>query len=664
MHGIISLTTDQQQAFQTVMSGVDTFVTGGAGTGKSALVRKVIHEFEQQGKNIVICAPTGIAAVNVGGTTIHKAFGFSKGPCITEKTSKLTIRTPKLISMADVILIDEISMCRLDMMDAICASILKARQKSSHRIQLVVIGDFCQLPPVIDEKTGERAVLEEYYGRTIGNGYAFQAPGWKDMCFTASILKTVVRQDDNDFIHYLNLLRRGEPSAIRYLNTFASYKPDENSTGLYAYTANVDVINERELRKLPGEMYAFHPVCYGNDADLPDDIRSVYLKTGAKVIVTTNHGELICDNDVFQKDHYNSLHNGSLGTVVQANVNVENPDGDYVVVKLNNGTTYIIYRQIQEIYSFRVDRSGCIYREVTGRMSYMPVKPGYAMTIHRSQGQTFDSIVLDPSCKSSGQLYTAISRLRSINGLHLTRPITKRDLHLNPSVKEFYAHLNEQDYNPTWMRPSVITGNTSANRKAPTVQQKNILEFPMQSAYLYGAKDEDYAFYQEKERPDAISDDETSVFITQSEQISSNDKQLDLLDDALSIRQNNNLCEKANPLQNDTTETVTASLGMCKNSEVIITHENIESIADSSETNEGRQKQKESDTENSSKEISSEKPKGRPTRYPNGSMVRRIPNELLEEITEMLGLVCPKSGMDIAELNRFKTVLRKLCKLK
>ena len=162
--GPIKLTGDQQKAFDIIMRGDDTFVTGGAGTGKSVLIKEVIRGLEAHGRSVVVCAPTGIAAVAVGGTTIHKAFGFRKGPCITEKTHKLTERTPKLIRMADVVLIDEVSMCRMDMMDAICASIFKVREETGRHIQLVAAGDFCQLPPVTVEGSGEKELMNEGAG--------------------------------------------------------------------------------------------------------------------------------------------------------------------------------------------------------------------------------------------------------------------------------------------------------------------------------------------------------------------------------------------------------------------------------------------------------------------------------------------------------------------
>ena len=152
--GRLDFTKAQQKAFDVIMGGSDAFITGGAGTGKSEVISAAVKELESKGKNVIVCAPTGTAAAHIGGVTIHKAFGFPKGPCIKEKTLRLSIRAPKLIRMADVIFIDEISMCRMDMMDAVSASVGKAEGVSGHAIQLVVSGDFCQLPPVTIEGSG------------------------------------------------------------------------------------------------------------------------------------------------------------------------------------------------------------------------------------------------------------------------------------------------------------------------------------------------------------------------------------------------------------------------------------------------------------------------------------------------------------------------------
>ena len=154
------LKSEQKKAYEIIMSGKDAFITGGAGTGKSYLLNKIISDLKHIGKQVIVCAPTGMAALNINGATIHRTFGYGKEPCITGKF-KLVIRAPKVIRSADVIIIDEISMCRMDMMDSIIASVDKAMEKSGHHIQLVVAGDFCQLPPILPEKSSDRVFAGE-----------------------------------------------------------------------------------------------------------------------------------------------------------------------------------------------------------------------------------------------------------------------------------------------------------------------------------------------------------------------------------------------------------------------------------------------------------------------------------------------------------------------
>ena len=624
--GLIRLTGDQWRAFDIIMRGDDTFVTGGAGTGKSVLIKEVIKGLEIYGKSVVVCAPTGIAAVAIGGTTIHKAFGFRKGPSITEKTHKLTEHTPKLIRMADVILIDEVSMCRMDMMDAICASVLKAREETGRHIQLVVVGDFCQLPPVIVEGSGEKELMNEYYGTDVGHAFAFQAPGWRKMNFTCVEMREVVRQQDEDFVRALNRLRLGDSSAIRYFNTFASFDDDPDAMKLYAYNEDVDRLNEEALAKLPGEMFTF-PSCYeGFPADMIYNAPTVSLKVGSKVIVTTNQATLLTESYGNDKD----LYNGSIGIVTDAKVYPDDPVGDYVIVS-SGGRYYCISRKTENIYTHRIDVKGNIRREIAGIVSYMPVKPGYVMTIHRSQGQTFESVVLDPSCRNSGQLYVAISRLRSISGLHLTRRISVKDLCLAPIVKEFYSHLGDSNYIPSWEK-NVSEPRSSVRRR------DNVLQFHVMKA-------SEVPIRSVPEPEDATEIEETPL-----------------------VRKVSSLSKE--PVTAHTVEVQKASSvpdTVPVEAPLTVEHENAGAVEEISVTKTVALK-KPSRSAAKDKNIAGEqsdvkKTRGRPARYANSSKVCRIPVELVDEVRLMLQIVCPKGGMNMKELERFKAALRELCQM-
>ena len=150
----LNLNTDQQNALNAVNSGRNVFITGGAGTGKSYLLRAIVYSLRSSGKNVIVCAPTGIAAANVGGMTIHTTFNFNSNALISPKRKKSIQRVTAPVKGADVIIIDEISMCRLDVFEAVISSITKAEAVSGIHKQIIVMGDFYQLPPVIAGYSG------------------------------------------------------------------------------------------------------------------------------------------------------------------------------------------------------------------------------------------------------------------------------------------------------------------------------------------------------------------------------------------------------------------------------------------------------------------------------------------------------------------------------
>ena len=234
----------------------------------------------------------------------------------------------------------------------------------------------------------------------------------------------------------------------------------------------------------------------------------------------------------------------------------------------------------------------------------MPVKPGYVMTIHRSQGQTFDSVVLDPSCKSSGQLYVALSRLRSISGLHLTKRISTRDLCLAPIVKEFYSHLGDSGYVPSWEKDI-------SEQKGLVRRQDNVLKFP--SVKMPGAP--------MRSVPEAPM--------------------------------------RSVPEPEDAPEPEgTPSVREAARSEVPAAEQESASTAEEISVTETVMPKK-----NAAKDENTDvkKRRGRPVRYANSSKVCRIPVELIDEVRLMLQIVCPKGGMNVKELERFKSAIRELC---
>ena len=603
--GTIKFTEDQQKAFDCVMSGADTFITGGAGTGKSFLINKLISALEKQGKSTIVCAPTGAAAIHVGGITIHRAFGFSIGPCFTETGRHLSVRAPKLICKADVIIIDEISMCRMDMMDAISASIQKARTKSGHPIQVVVIGDFYQLPPVISEDKNERQILERFYKKPVGNAFAFQAPGWDALGFRVIQLHETIRQNDPEFIGNLNRIRNGDVSAIRYFNNHATKSNKETAINVYANNNDVNCRNLEELRKIPYPETIFQPIYYGEVPEKNLMTEPLVLKKDAEVIITMNDNREGTEDigaalNMYRYTRSDTFHNGSTGTILELVEDPDDPEKEYVIVRINNGRIIKFHRQEQVVYDYYLDENQTIQKKAVGRILQFPLKLGYAITIHRSQGQTYDEMNFEPKCWCSGQLYVALSRLRSIEGLHLLRDISVKDLRLDPVVKKFYENLGSSKSVSSKKEMESFLEQGGDTEPIDPTPAADVIQLPVETGTANEEK-------QRKLVQIPVFDEKPDELPPKTEMTG----------------------KKAN--KGDKKD-VTTSLP-----------DNTGSVQEETEV--------------------SSKTRGRPSRFPNGSVVIRIPKELSFEITRMLNIICPKGGLNEKELEKFRKILQETCDL-
>ena len=446
------LNDEQQKAFDTVMSGVNCFITGGAGTGKTYLTKSFVSAMQDMGKNVMVVAPTGVAASAVGGVTIHRGFGLPATVCINEKTMTSKIRVSKPLSVADAVVIDEVSMVRMDLFDSIMASVRKAESKAGKRIQVIAIGDFCQLPPILRNTHGERKLIETFYKRQIETAYAFLGNEWRDAGFTPIVLTEVIRQGDAEFIRNLNLARTGDMECIPYFNEHCRKAPVPDAVHLYSTNRDVDAENLRSLDNIEGNNCVFNTV-FDEDLDrydMKDVPKQVVLKRGARVMVTTNDTSNVFTELVsspgshipYKKDD-GKFYNGSLGTVMELG-QYDDPSSDYVVVKLDSGPLLYFYRQSYPVYQYTAD-DGVIRRVELGRYSQFPLRPAYAVTIHKSQGQTYEAANIDPYCRNAGQLYVALSRVRTVSGIYLENDIEPWNLVVDPVVKDFYNTLGKED---------------------------------------------------------------------------------------------------------------------------------------------------------------------------------------------------------------------------
>ena len=417
------LNDEQQIALDIAMSGKNMFITGNAGTGKSYLTRKIIEEFEKNDKAVIVCAPTGIAAINIGGATIHRVFNIS-----SNTTSRSVPSLSEELLNADTIIIDEISMCRIDVFEHVAKAIEAIENSSkrysrdrsklniSNKLQLIVVGDFFQLPPVVTDK--EKGSIMRTYNCSEG-AFAFLSPKWRYFDFENIVLKTIVRQEEAETCNALNAIRIGDISGVQYFNLYSNRDNMEDTVMICGRNAEAARYNEAELKKLPGDEYCYNAIRRGIVADsdkLVDD--KLILKEKARVILMAND---------------DSYANGDTGEIVSL-------DKDSIIVELDRGGKVKVKRYKWEIRGYKTIQ-GKVHKCVIGIFEQYPIRLGYAITIHKSQGQTLKKANINPYSWACGQLYVALSRVESIEGIHLTQKINNSFVKVAPEVISFYNSI-------------------------------------------------------------------------------------------------------------------------------------------------------------------------------------------------------------------------------
>lgn len=446
------LSKAQESALNAMLAGRNVFLTGSAGTGKST----VINEFKKQtAKKVVVVAPTGVAALNIGGQTIHSFFMLPIGLITKDNIEEIKFaRKKQMLRMIDTIIIDEISMVRSDIFAAIdirCKQVAvgKNKHKPFGGKQIICSGDFYQLSPIIGS-----SFEEDWLNEHMNGEYAFETTIWENCEFDNHILKESFRQkDDVQFLSILENVRAGTHnkecievdnsnlSALDALNKLCAFEKKMQHYPVRLCTTNREVqsINDQARAKINNPTVNFNAIVSGNfnEDEYPTE-GVLQLKVGLRVM-------LLCNK---RKPNGEFLYvNGDCGEIVEIR---PNSFESKVGIMLDKG--YKVYVSCHEWQKTKyvMDKDHftgrtIIRQEITGTFTQVPLRLAYAITVHKAQGMTLDCVDfrLGNGCFAHGQLYTALSRAKTSNGLQIERNIVNDDLILDDRVIDFYKKLEE-----------------------------------------------------------------------------------------------------------------------------------------------------------------------------------------------------------------------------
>ncbi|MBR0489275.1 MAG: AAA family ATPase [Prevotella sp.] len=430
MENMIDTQNKQQvMAFELIANTNSSFfLTGRAGTGKTTFLRNVQKMVDKQ---FITLAPTGVAAILAGGDTIHSFFGLPMDVCTPGTMGKMSEARILTLIHTDTIIIDEVSMVRCDIIDAIDYTMRKMLRSSLPfgGKQVIFVGDMFQLPPVL-KRGAEGELMHDLYH--TDDCFFYKADVIKRMRLVKIEFQKVYRQENQDFLRILENVRLNKttPENLMHLNERVCQPTQEDGMviTLSARNCTVDGINQQRLAEIDAEEYTYEGTVTGKfeEKRFPVDL-TLKLKVGAQVMFTRN-------------DQQKRWVNGTIGTVTKLRK-------DEIQVTTDGGSTYVVPNCSWESYSYEYDKeTRKMKKELMGTFTQYPLRLAWAITVHKSQGMTFDKLYLDLSkgMFAAGQLYVALSRVRSLDGLFLSRPIIPQYAHTSREVLAYASGYNNE----------------------------------------------------------------------------------------------------------------------------------------------------------------------------------------------------------------------------
>ena len=423
------ISPEMHSAITAVSNKKSVFITGRAGTGKSTLLTYLIQEVLKD--NYVVVAPTGVAAINVGGSTIHKFFGFL--PDITFEhieSPDYHPRNQKIMKNMKTLIIDEISMVRADLLDCVDKALRKFGPKPGKPfggVQVVLVGDLFQLTPIVTDS--EKEFLYSHYETP----FFFSSYGYRDSHFEKVVLNKVYRQSELDFLEILNGIRVNQttPEQLDLLNSRVQpdFEPmrDKFFITLVATNALANKINQRELDKLDGELFKSQAHITGalSKSEYPAELE-IFFKPGSQIMMLNNDAE-------------GRWVNGTLATIEAVNLESGRRDPHLIIKIASSEERYEVTKHVWDVKRPRSVGNKLEY-DTIGAFTQFPFMLAWAVTIHKSQGKTFDHVIIDLATKAfaAGQLYVALSRCTTLDGIVLRQEIDSSQVILDERVLDFH----------------------------------------------------------------------------------------------------------------------------------------------------------------------------------------------------------------------------------